>query len=148
MIMCGLMLVCVFLRPVRDQVHFDHDPFTELYADVSAEHPPHFGTEGPFAGNVSVFLYDQPETLHDLLFFCPFPCPLSVFVFHPVDPGKVSGFRTAEDLKALFQIVSAILLLFLLIEAVYQRELVFFYLFRFDDDKLAAYSERNFFLTS
>ena len=148
MVMSCLVIVWIFLRTVCRQIHPDHQFFTPLYADMEIMVSPQIGMECPFSRHISALLYDFLHAVHNATVFFRNGSCFTGSVFFPASPCMISGFGTPEHLQALCLIVSVLFFTFLPVEQSHQFKFVYLRFFRFKDDLLAAYSERNFFLAS
>lgn len=148
MVVGCLVIVWIFLRSVRCQVHPDHQSPASLYADMEIMVSPQIGMECPFSRHIPVLAYHSFHALHNVMLFFRNGSCFPVPVFFPASPCVISGFGTSEHLQALYLVVSVLFLTFLPVEQIHQFKFVYLRFFRFKDDLLAAYSERNFFLAS
>ena len=146
--MSCLVIVWIFLRTVCRQIHPDHQFFTPLYADMEIMISPQICMKRSFSRHISALLYDFLHAVHNATVFFRNRSCFTGSVFFPASPCMISGFGTPEHLQTLYLVVSVLFLAFLPVKQIHQLKFVYLCFFRFKDDLLAAYSERNFFLAS
>ncbi len=139
------VLVGIFPRTVRNQLHLIHDPATFLYRDGDPIITPQKSPEGALARHVAELLHDLPEHIFELFLFQFFGCSHRIQLFPALLPCVVAGTGYAEHPAALLLGITQPAAFLPADEGIQHQEYIVFHRLGFDDVSMSANTEDVFF---